>query len=717
MYRIVLLILAFLAFNPLLQVRAQEGSPQEENDYVLVFSSYGYEDEWATSMAKSIQKEFERRDPNILVNISYASISGSESFISGRFGMQAAFAYGRIHPNRILPSAMIFIGEESWMYYRIMNLRGIWQNVPVVLVGVRPQLMRDYSEFYSHEVLSDSLFIPIEESKNNLPMTAVMRREDDSQTIGLMKDLIPDLEQIVFLSTGNYQDRYTLHTLQSVVMKQYPELSLQVIDHHNNGAESSEPLLSMSEKSALLIHSASIPEKCSRPVFVLNDRKLTGDKLVGGYYTDVEDYAVEAVNVTSRILEGESPEEIPFSFVSEETPYLNKEALIHFDMMKQAEMLPGVKYENIPPTFFVRNMRFVLFISLGCVILLTIIVLYWRDQRYRKKLLNSFDKYRSIYNEYQVVYENMPVGLILLNNAGTAINHNQGADQFFKAMSLSDTMPFNLFESGILDAPSMRRIRDKQHVNTLVEYNDCYFRIILKSIEGEDEENETILMIVLDNTEIHKERKSKEKFYEMFNLAMNASSLGVAEYNLMDGTGFAANAWFKNLCIEKTTNFSQVHSNLLDEDRKKVETFLANANSTNDLFIDTLCVKDRKIRHWLRYIIQITDYRPEEGRVMVAELVLNIDEQVQREIELEAALKQSQESDRLKNAFIANMSSDIQPYLNELIALSDQLTQTTGMEQKQQLMVQIEHNNDILLQYINKIIELAKADPEKMSIL
>lgn len=703
-----------------LKLNAQEvTSPEERNDYILVLSSHSHEDIWSTALSKQIRYEIEKEDPDVIVSISYAGITNRTSFLPGRFGMQAAFVNGRVKERKTIPTVLVLVGDESWMYYRIMNLRGLWEKVPVVLVGVRPEIMDDFSKYHPSRTITDSLMIPLANSRKNLPVTAIVDKDNEAYTVWLMKQLLPDLNQIVFLTSSGYQDEFALYMLKKVIAIQFPEIKLNVVntDEKKTG-ELQKELLNLPEGTAILLGTGDVPEEVSVPVFQLNDRGLSGNVVVGGYYPPRNVYAAETADIALRIHRGESPDSIPFSTIGGDVPCLNKEALEHFGLEKAASKVPDVVYANIPVPFLEKYMRSILLLSLMAVIVITILLLNLREKRYRKQIVNSMERYKRVYDEYQIVYENMPMGLVFFDKEGAILNRNQSSDLFFDKVPSKELEHFNLFQTEMIDALSKTKIEKKLLVNKVFEYDERSLRLIFRHILDEESDSENILMIVLDYTDIQKEKVAKERIYNIFNFAMDASSLGVAEYNLVDKSRFATDAWYKNLCIDKNVGQSDVYNAVVEEDRKKIEYFLDNVGEEGDVyFVDTIRVKDGEKIHWLQYVIQLLEYGPEEGRIIVAELALNIDSQKTGEQELDRALQAAKESDRLKNAFIANMSSDIRPALDELVVLSNRLIEAGDDEEKESLMDRIEQNNDMLLQYVEQIIELSRTDVTKQADL
>lgn len=690
---------------------AQESESRKEDKYILILNSHNYENSWGTGVSKAIRNAIEEQDPNVIVSVSYAGVADATSFLGGRFGMQSAFSNGRISKKLTIPSVLILVGDESWMYYRIMNLRGMWDNVPVVLVDVHSEVMEDFSQFHSSFTISDSAMIPLDKSAHHLPVTALLNKNNEARTVELMKNLMPDLEQIVFLSTGRYQDELALHRLEKIVALQYPEVSLRAIynkDERKTNVVQQE-LSSLPERTAVILGTGKVPAQVNVPVFLLRDKELGGNTVVGGRYPSIANYASQVTDIALQIYNGDSVASFPFSYVTGELPYLNKTALSHFGLERGALKVPEAVYCNIPPSFLVRHMRVIFLLLLVGVILIIIFLLNLREEYYQNYMASFMVKYKKIHDEYQIVYENMPMGMAYFNNEGRLLNRNGSSDLFFDKVPANEVATFNLFNTRMIDALTKECITQRQPVDKVFTYDDRSLHLVFCYVQSDDEFE--ILMIVLDYTAIEHEKIANKRAYNRFNFAMDASALGVAERNLMDNSLFATDAWYENLCNERGEIPVNIYHAIVPKDRRKVERFLEDVvKGEQAYYTDILRVQKGDTLHWIKYVAQLLEYGPDDGRVIIAELVLNIDEQKHYEQELDSALKAAQESDRLKNAFIANMSCEMRNVLDELVVLSNQLIATEDADKKALLMSSIEQNNTLLLKYVEQIIELSKND-------
>jgi len=91
-------------------------------------------------------------------------------------------------------------------------------------------------------------------------------------------------------------------------------------------------------------------------------------------------------------------------------------------------------------------------------------------------------------------------------------------------------------------------------------------------------------------------------------------------------------------------------------------------------------------------------------------LLILIDKQKEDEIELRKAKDKAEESDRLKSAFLANMSHEIRTPLNAIVGFSYLLTTAENEEERDEYINIISSNNELLLQLINDILDVAKIE-------
>lgn len=94
-----------------------------------------------------------------------------------------------------------------------------------------------------------------------------------------------------------------------------------------------------------------------------------------------------------------------------------------------------------------------------------------------------------------------------------------------------------------------------------------------------------------------------------------------------------------------------------------------------------------------------------------------ITERKKQENALIHAKEQASESDKLKSAFLANMSHEIRTPLNAIVGFSNLLANTDDAEKKEKFIGIIENNNQLLLQLISDILDLAKVEANTLEFI
>ncbi|MGL4293990.1 MAG: sensor histidine kinase, partial [Bacteroidales bacterium] len=78
--------------------------------------------------------------------------------------------------------------------------------------------------------------------------------------------------------------------------------------------------------------------------------------------------------------------------------------------------------------------------------------------------------------------------------------------------------------------------------------------------------------------------------------------------------------------------------------------------------------------------------------------------------ELLIALDKAEQSEKLKSAFLANMSHEIRTPLNAIVGFSELMIQSEDIEEKNKFGDLILHNNDLLLNLVNDLLDLSKIE-------
>ena len=107
----------------------------------------------------------------------------------------------------------------------------------------------------------------------------------------------------------------------------------------------------------------------------------------------------------------------------------------------------------------------------------------------------------------------------------------------------------------------------------------------------------------------------------------------------------------------------------------------------------------------------VVDKRDNNGRPKtIVGTSMRIDKQKEIEMALIKARNQAEESDRLKAAFLANISHEVRTPLNAIVGFSEVLVDSNSTDERKQLAMLIRQNNARLLQLFEDMVNLSKLE-------
>ena len=109
--------------------------------------------------------------------------------------------------------------------------------------------------------------------------------------------------------------------------------------------------------------------------------------------------------------------------------------------------------------------------------------------------------------------------------------------------------------------------------------------------------------------------------------------------------------------------------------------------------------------------------RDEDGNPLkIVGASMRIDERKEMESALILARNRAEESDRLKTAFLANMGHEIRTPLNAIVGFADLLPTVQNEEDRQQLIMEIQNNNQKLLRIISGLVSMSEIEAGARSL-
>lgn len=285
------------------------------------------------------------------------------------------------------PRLIVFIGDPGWIVCREL-FDDVWKDVPVIITNARDRLPATLDILLSHEELTESNTVPAYEWRKGYNVTTLGQVYYVKETIGLMRQLMPDMKRLAFISDDRYISEAVRGDVEQAMTGSFPELAFEQLSTRNISTEMLLDTLKSYDKTTGLIYYSwfethnqddnnylfdHIQEVITRfvhsPLFLLAPEDLSNNTFAGGYYVSVESFGDSLLQLIHRVLEGEFPRDIPPALGGKPAAYLCYPALQSYDIPVSLYPKEAV-YINLPVSFFEQYKKEILM----TVVLLLVVV-------------------------------------------------------------------------------------------------------------------------------------------------------------------------------------------------------------------------------------------------------------------------------------------------------------------------------------------------------
>ena len=324
------------------------------------------------------------------------------------------------------------------------------------------------------------------------------------------------------------------------------------------------------------------------------------------------------------------------------------------------------------------------------------------------------------------IYTNIPVGIELYDKKGYLVDLNNMDVEIFGLPSKESVLGLNIFENPMINDEIREKLISREPVSFHMDYSfntiedkgfyptmkngtiDIFTKVcMLYDIYGD---LINYMFINLDNTDKAVAYNRIEEFEHFFSLVSRFAKVGYAKFDLLTREGYAIDQWYQNLGEKEGVPLSEVigvYSQIHPEDRKVMFNFFEQVKKGQcDSIRRELRGKYGEGWHWTRVNVMRNTQSTNPDRLEMICVNYDITELKETQKQREKA----EELDRLKSAFLANMSHEIRTPLNAIVGFSTLLVDTDDPEEKKQFVEIIQKNNELLLQLISDVLDLAKIE-------
>ena len=337
--------------------------------------------------------------------------------------------------------------------------------------------------------------------------------------------------------------------------------------------------------------------------------------------------------------------------------------------------------------------------------------------QYSERLLSNIFKY-------------LPIGIELYDMDGVLVDLNDKELEMFHIEKKEDVLGINIFENPIFPKEMKERLKKNEDADFTFRYDfskvGSYYQntqkqgtidLVTKVTTLYNSEHQPInyLLINADKTETTVAYNKIQEFEEFFELVGDYAKVGYAHFNVLSGHGYAQKSWYRNVGEAYETPLSDIfgtYRHFHPDDRALLIRFLDDARNglTTQLSKEMRVLREDGTYTWTHVNLLVKKYAPQDRIIEIISINYDITELKRTEEMLVKARDKAEASDRLKSAFLANMSHEIRTPLNAIVGFSSLLTSTENAVEKELYNSLIGHNNKLLLNLINDVIDLSKIE-------
>ena len=337
--------------------------------------------------------------------------------------------------------------------------------------------------------------------------------------------------------------------------------------------------------------------------------------------------------------------------------------------------------------------------------------------QYSERLLSNIFKY-------------LPIGIELYDMDGVLVDLNDKELEMFHIEKKEDVLGINIFDNPIFPKEMKERLKKNEDADFTFRYDfskvGSYYQntqkqgtidLMTKVTTLYNSEHQPInyLLINADKTETTVAYNKIQEFEEFFELVGDYAKVGYAHFNILSGHGYAQKSWYRNVGEADEAPLSDIfgtYRHFHPDDRTLLIRFLDDARKglTTKLSKEMRVLREDGTYTWTHVNLLVKKYAPQDRIIEIISINYDITELKRTEEMLVKARDKAEASDRLKSAFLANMSHEIRTPLNAIVGFSSLLTSTESAAEKELYNSLIGHNNKLLLNLINDVIDLSKIE-------
>lgn len=711
---------------------AQIANQLNEQGYVLLINTDTESSPWSNSiidtatellMSKTTPSLYTEHMNLLLVD----SMSGLEEYKKHLFDK-----YGDTPPK-----ALIILGTGAWTALK-EQIKEKWNTVPILLYAEQC-FTGPIKSYLKREGISDTEKKPLINDIKSYNLKIVYRPNYIEETVALMVRMMPEINELAFISDQRYTSAENRKTVEKVINNHYPNIKLRYI---TEGEVSSDSLLSsirsFNQHTGILYLSwfqrkyqnetrmlstnlyTTLGSFSSQPIFTLSDIGIN-NTLAGGYMISQKEVKEKIALSLLSMLSIKKDKGTPFQYAGNPTNILNYQNLKNKGIDPSLFPSDAIYYQK-PEHVFQKYKYQILSVVFFIILIITYMGMKIKHNNREVRLLLK----------YQNLFDNMPISFMQIKMLRGKDNKYydciiQNVNPLFEKDFMSKDKVLGKKASEFDNIPYIKFIDICQYIkdNKVCLSYPFYYKKLNKSYDilvARSEQDDLMNIFYIDNSKLHATQQQLSTTNHKLSLALEIANITPWKWDLEnkviiydenrsakpENEKEEKKKIVKNLIIPEDEYFSMIHA----EDRNKVKKACQELiDGDKDIAIEEYRLYDSsETFDWIETKATV-DKRDSSGKPLsLVGSSLLITERKNMEMDLVQAKDRAEESSRLKSAFLANMSHEIRTPLNAIIGFSNILATTEEEKDKKEYLSIIEDNNSLLLQLIGDILDLSKIE-------
>lgn len=622
-----------------------------------------------------------------------------------------------------------------------------WGDIPIVVIAKSDKYgPKEYYFTGQAAGITDAVLKPMADLREQYNFTLVEVPDYYRETIDMMVQMLPRMKKLIFMADENWISRYTAGLIRSYIASRYPDLEyIWCIGNRENSHHLQQHLIEHDPTVGLLFSTwfyeytnvngflqlmsgdTRLISASLQSVFALRSAYLE-DGVTGGYFPDPEQVQHAIINAVTKMTEGRSMRDIPFAYATKSFPIINYSRLV-LEKIPETLCPKNTVFINKPLTFW---QQYTWQIIVGLAVIVMLITVSLLISLFQRKKIGLLNKFNSLVDNMPIAYTQAAVCFSTEGNV-IDIDYHSGNESFAELLRKNSIpgQPNKLFPAQYISEFTETMLKSRLPVTFTYYFKqtDTYYEFLIclikkgKNIKYQEENN--IDIFAVDITARSKSENKLRKFAQKLDLVLSLARIIPWRWNLQTGRiSCEAQRVLKHMnfkiqpgsthtthIIKDSEYFDRIHP----DDAPRIKSLYT------DLLVGRLQYVKAEFRvlsdkngkeeiDWIEVNATVTEHDERQHPSVLSGSLLLITERKKQELALIDAREQAKESDRLKSVFLANMSHEIRTPLNAIVGFSNLLGKTDDAEKKRKFMGIIENNNQLLLQLIGDVLDLAKVE-------